>query len=74
MTSKVSDLIAEFLERAGMREVFGIIGAGNAHIFDSIGTRGATEIVCVHHEQAATMAPARSPRPSSPPGAARPTG
>lgn len=56
MTIKVSDLIAEFLERADMRHVFGIIGAGNAHVFDSVGARGATEIVCVHHEQAATMA------------------
>jgi acetolactate synthase-1/2/3 large subunit len=56
MTTKVSDLIAEFIERMDMRHVFGIIGAGNAHLFDSLGERGATEIVCVHHEQAATMA------------------
>jgi len=56
MTAKVSDLIAEFIERMDMRHVFGIIGAGNVHIFDSLGTRGATEIVCTHHEQAATMA------------------
>jgi acetolactate synthase-1/2/3 large subunit len=56
MTVKISDLIAEFLERMDMRHVFGIIGAGNAHIFDSVGARDATEIVCVHHEQAATMA------------------
>lgn len=56
MDSKVSDLVAEFLERTDMRHVFGIIGAGNAHLFDSIGARGTTEIVCVHHEQAATMA------------------
>lgn len=56
MTAKVSDLIAEFFERTDMRHVFGIIGAGNAHLFDSIGSRDTTEIVCVHHEQAATMA------------------
>lgn len=56
MTVKVSDLIAEFFELQDMRHVFGIIGAGNAHLFDSIGSRDATEIVCVHHEQAATMA------------------
>jgi acetolactate synthase-1/2/3 large subunit len=53
---KVSDYIAEFLERKGIRHVFGIIGAGNAHLFDSITRRGFTEIVCVHHEQAAVMA------------------
>jgi acetolactate synthase-1/2/3 large subunit len=53
---KVSDLIAEFLEQKDIRHVFGIIGSGNAHIFDSITQRGFTEIVCVHHEQAACMA------------------
>jgi acetolactate synthase-1/2/3 large subunit len=53
---KTSDYIAEYLERRGIRHVFGIIGAGNAHIFDSIARRGYTEIVCVHHEQAACMA------------------
>lgn len=56
MLRKVSDLIAEFLKEKGIRHVFGIIGAGNAHIFDSIQTLGYTEIICVHHEQAACMA------------------
>lgn len=57
MTSqKVSDLVAEFLERKQIRKAFGIIGSGNAHLFDSITARGYTEIVCVHHEQAAVMA------------------
>lgn len=53
---KVSDLIAQFLVDKGMRHVFGIIGAGNAHIFDSVGAREDIELVCVHHEQAACMA------------------
>ena len=53
---KVSDAIAEFLKRKEIRHVFGIIGSANAHIFDSIQNLGYTEIVCVHHEQAATMA------------------
>ena len=53
---KISDLIADFLEQKGIRHVFGIIGAGNAHIFDSIYRKGYTEIICVHHEQAACMA------------------
>lgn len=56
MMAKVSDLIAEWLDQKGMTHVFGIIGAGNAHLFDSIGSRDTTEIVCVHHEQVATMA------------------
>lgn len=54
--TKVSDVVAEFLEQKNIRHVFGIIGSGNAHIFDSIARRGFTEIVCVHHEQAAVMA------------------
>ena len=56
MKVKVSDLIAEFLENKGIKHVFGIVGAGDVHIFDSILQRGFTEIVCVHHEQTATMA------------------
>ncbi len=53
---KVSDLIAKFLKEKEIKHVFGIIGAGNAHIFDSIHQLGYTEIICVHHEQAACMA------------------
>jgi acetolactate synthase I/II/III large subunit len=53
---KVSEYIAEFLEANDIKHVFGIIGAGNAHIFDAITQRGFTQIICVHHEQAACMA------------------
>ena len=53
---KVSDAIAEFLKSNEIRHVFGIIGSANSHIFDSIYNLGYTEIVCMHHEQAATMA------------------
>lgn len=56
MKNKVSDLIAETLENLGITHAFGIIGAGNVHLFESITRRGFTEIVCVHHEQAASMA------------------
>jgi acetolactate synthase-1/2/3 large subunit len=56
MKRKVSDLIAEFLALKGMKHIFGIVGAGNAHIFDSIYQRRDIEMVCVHHEQAGTMA------------------
>ena len=48
--------MAEFMARKGMKHVFGIIGAGNAHIFDSIYRQPDIEMVCVHHEQAGTMA------------------
>lgn len=53
---KISELIAESLERLGVRHAFGMIGAGNVHLFEAIAKRGYTEIVCIHHEQAATMA------------------
>lgn len=53
---KISDYIANFLAEKDIKQVFGIIGAGNAHIFDSIFRKGYTEIICVHHEQAACMA------------------
>ena len=53
---KVSDAIAEFLKQKEIRHVFGIVGSANSHIFDSISNLGYTEIICVHHEQAATMA------------------
>lgn len=56
MRQKVSEYIANFLADRGIRHVFGIIGAGNVRIFEAIAERGYTEIICVHHEQAACMA------------------
>ena len=56
MKIKVSDLIATFLAKKGMKHVFGIVGAGNAHIFDSVYNHPEIELVCIHHEQAGTMA------------------
>jgi acetolactate synthase-1/2/3 large subunit len=53
---KVSDLIAESLEKLDIRHAFGMVGAGNVHLFEAISKRGFTEIICIHHEQAATMA------------------
>lgn len=56
LEKKVSDYIARFLADQEIRHVFGIVGAGNAQIFDAINRLGFTEIICVHHEQAAVMA------------------
>ncbi len=56
MKQKVSEYIADFLAERGVQHVFGIIGAGNVRIFEAIAARGYTEIICVHHEQAACMA------------------
>ncbi len=56
MKVKVSDAIAGFFAKNGMTHLFGIIGAGNVHIFDSVYQNHDIEMVCVHHEQAACMA------------------
>ena len=56
LEKKVSDIVAEYFQTQGIRHVFGIVGAGNAQIFDAITRLGFTEIICVHHEQAAVMA------------------
>ena len=56
MRRKVSDIIAEFFEKKGVKHAFGIIGSANAHIFDSVFYNSHIELICPHHEQAATMA------------------
>lgn len=52
----VADHIAAFLAEKGVTHAFGIIGAGNAALFDAIRRAQKTEIVCCHHEAAAVMA------------------
>src|SRR6187431_973246 len=56
MKIKISDAIASFFANNNMKHLFGIIGAGNAHLFDSIYKISEIEMICVHHEQAACMA------------------
>jgi len=51
-----ADLIAQRFKKHGFRHAFGIIGAGNISIFDAIHRLGFTQLVAVHHEQAAAMA------------------
>lgn len=53
---KICDTISEFLELNNIKIVFGITGAANVYLFDSIMKRGFTKVVYVHHEQAAVMA------------------
>jgi acetolactate synthase-1/2/3 large subunit len=53
---KTSDIIADFLKKKKIKYIFGVIGSANSHIFDSVQKLGYTKIICVHHEQAATMA------------------
>lgn len=51
-----ADLLAQAFEKRGFTHAFGIIGAGNISLYDAIARRGFTQIVPVHHEQAAAMA------------------
>lgn len=51
----VADAIADFLAEKGVSHVFGIIGAGNAALFDALARKASTEIICCHHEAAAVM-------------------
>lgn len=55
---RVADLVAEWLDRKGVKHAFGIVGGGNLALWDAITRREKTQIVCVHHEQAAAMAAA----------------
>ena len=53
---KVADRIAEFLASKGCTTAFGFVGGANLTLFQAIGKR--MEVICVHHEQAASMAAA----------------
>ena len=52
----VAEAVAEWLHEKGIRHAFGIIGAGNLALWEAIERKGATNLVCCHHEQAAAMA------------------
>ncbi len=53
---KVSDYIAEFVARQGIRHCFVVQGGAVAHIIDSVGRRNDIGYVCVGHEQAGAIA------------------
>lgn len=53
---KVSDFIAEFLEKKGIRSVFELSGGMITHILDSLNQKTNIDIITMHHEQAAAFA------------------
>lgn len=53
---KVSDYVADFLARQGVRHVFGIAGGASLHLIHSVADHPELTLVCPHHEQAAAMA------------------
>ena len=56
MKLKVSDYIADFLKKKGIRHVFTVVGGGAMHLNDSFGHDPDLACVYHHHEQAAAMA------------------
>ena len=52
----VADMVAKWLAEKGISHAFGIVGGGNNALWNAITEFKKTQIVCNHHEQAATMA------------------
>lgn len=53
---KLSDYLADFLVRRGLRHVFLLPGGGCMHLVDSVGRRPELDYVCCLHEQACAFA------------------
>ena len=56
MKIKVSDYIADFFVKKGVRTVFTVVGGGAMHLNDSFGHNPQIHCVYNHHEQASAMA------------------
>jgi acetolactate synthase-1/2/3 large subunit len=53
---KLSDYIAYFLKKQGIRHVFAVTGGAAAHLIDSVARTKGIEYICMQHEQACAMA------------------
>ncbi|MFC1741085.1 thiamine pyrophosphate-binding protein [Nanoarchaeota archaeon] len=53
---KLSDYVADFLAKQGLKHTFGITGGAIVHILDSIYSNPEIKHVCTTHEQVAAMA------------------
>lgn len=53
---KVSDYIAQFLEKQGVKYVFELSGGMITHLLDSLNQRTKISVITMHHEQAASFA------------------
>lgn len=56
MIVKLSDYVASFVSRLGVKHVFMLSGGGAMHLNDSFGNTAGMEYVCTLHEQAAAVA------------------
>lgn len=53
---KVSDYIASFIKKLGVRYVFVVSGGSNLLLLDSIANKKSLNYICNHHEQASAIA------------------
>lgn len=53
---KLTDYIADFLAKQGVRHAFGVTGGAVVHFFDSLNKHPDTQPVFLHHEQSASFA------------------
>ena len=53
---KLSDFVADFIAKIGVKDVFGISGGASLHLIHSIAEHPQLSIVCPLHEQAGAMA------------------
>lgn len=53
---KLSDYLASFLAKKGIKHVFQIIGGASVHMIHSIAATKGIDYICVQHEQAGAMA------------------
>ena len=56
MRMRVADYIAQFIEQYGVKDVFLLSGGGIMHLTDGLACNKKINVVCFHHEQAASMA------------------
>src|SRR3989344_490472 len=53
---KLSDYLASFLAKKGIKHVFQVIGGASVHMVHSIAATKGIDFICFQHEQAAAMA------------------
>lgn len=53
---KLTDYVADFLVKEGIKHVFGLTGGAAVHLFDSLDRHPGIQPIFTHHEQAAALA------------------
>ena len=53
---KLTDYVADFIAKLGVKKVFVVTGGAVAHLIDSVAKHKEVDYICMQHEQAAAMA------------------